>query len=413
MSLSNKPINFSQLLTECGLVSEKTLRDIKLRFPVESTTRQGLARRLIRQDLLTTWQLNKLIEGKHQGFLLGAYRLRSHLARGGMSSLYAAEHIRTSDRRALKILPPAKAEKHSYLPRFLREARLASELQHENIMKVFEVVRSNKHCPYNFMAMELLHGRDLFRIVAEDGPISIRMAAELIRQAAIGLHHAHQQRLVHRDVKPGNIFLTDSGVVKIIDLGLAAISESFDEHITRDFDERVIGTADYLAPEQAIDSHKTDHRADIYALGCTFYYLLTGQPPFADGSLPQRILAHQMKTPKDVGEFRRDVPEAIHELLSAMLVKDREQRIQTAELVAQKLTDWLANTPQPNEVPDDLANTCDPLLTSFARKLKRLVPAHRRPIAETPTDSIRAGETSTQQPQHSVERQSQQSSAPE
>lgn len=372
--------SFSSLLTECGLLSSDVLRNIKAQFPQESSTRRGLALLLMQHDLLTPWQLKKLIQGKHEGFVLGSYRLRSHLARGGMSSLYSAEHVTTGERRALKVLPPEKAKKHSYLPRFLREARLASTLRHKNIIRVFEVVRSDENqSPFNFMAMELLNGRDLYRLVSEEGPTSISEAAEIIRQAAIGLHHAHEEGLVHRDVKPRNIFLTNDGTVKIIDLGLAAVSEDFDENITRHFDETVIGTADYLAPEQAIDSHNTDHRADIYALGCTFYYLLSGQPPFARGSLVERILAHQIKTPRDVREFRTDVPDTICELLDKMLIKDRSERIQSAELVANQLVAWLKADTQSNTVPGD----------ETPGTLNRFASTRHRQEAETQTEQPR------------------------
>lgn len=404
MSSTQTPTTFTKLLTHSGLLSEQSLREILAQFPQQTSTDRGLATLLIRRDLLTLWQLKKLLAGKHHGFFLGEYKLRSHLARGGMSSLYSAEHVTSGAQRALKVLPPGKAGKHSYLPRFLREARLASELRHENIARVFEVVRSQDGIPFNFMAMELLHGRDLFRCVAEDGPMSIRDASDAIQQAANGLHHAHQQGLVHRDVKPGNIFLQHNGNIKIIDLGLAAISEEFDENITRDFNERVIGTADYLAPEQAIDSHSADHRADVYGLGCTFYYLLTGQPPFAKGSLAQRVLAHQITSPPDLSEFRNDVPDEIRTLLVAMLEKDPVQRIQTAAIVAQSLEKWLRLSAPCPALPGIAAKQTEPPLASFARKLKRLVPGHQRPKSETPTDSIRAAETQTEQLQSSSRR---------
>lgn len=404
MPPAKTPTNFVKLLTGSGLLSEQSLREIRAQFPQQTLTDRGLATQLMRRDLLTLWQLKKLLAGKHQGFFLGEYKLRSHLARGGMSSLYSAEHVTSGAQRALKVLPPGKAGKYSHLPRFLREARLASELRHKNIARVFEVVRSQDGIPFNFMAMELLHGRDLFRCVAEDGPMSIRDASDAIRQAADGLHHAHQQGLVHRDVKPGNIFLQHDGNIKIIDLGLAAISEDFDESITRDFNERVIGTADYLAPEQAIDSHSADHRADVYGLGCTLYYLLTGQPPFAKGSLAQRILAHQVTSPPDLSEFRSDVPEEIRTLLATMLEKDPGQRIPTAAIVAQSLEEWLQLSlpcPALSEIP---TKQTEPPLASFARKLRRIVPGHERPKSETPTDSIRAAETQTEQPQSNPRR---------
>jgi serine/threonine protein kinase len=199
--------------------------------------------------------------------------------------------------------------------------------------------------------MELLQGRDLFEIVNSDGPLPCRVVAEYIRQAAAGLEYAHAAGLVHHDIKPGNLFLTDEGGVRILDLGLA---QDFDsgENLTRDFNERVLGTADYLAPEQAADSHTVDGRADIYSLGCTMYFLLTGQPPFTEGTLVQRLMSHQTKSPPPISRFRKDVPETLISILGDMMMKNRKHRIASAGEVVSRLSQFL--TPAavlPREAP--------------------------------------------------------------
>ena len=296
---------------------------------------------LIAKGWITSWQAEKLLQGKHRGFSLGAYVLQDKIARGGMSTIYAGRHRVSGEMHALKVLPLSKTHKASYLPRFKREADLAGRLIHPNIVRVFQIHEESdgKNDVY-FMAMELLPGRDLYDLVNEQGPLPCRLAARYIQQAACGLQFAHDAGLVHRDVKPGNLFLHDDGSVRLLDLGLANDFES-DESLTREYNERVLGTADYLSPEQAIDSHLADARSDIYSLGCTFYFLLTGRPPFHEGSLTQRILAHQSRTPDPISSFRDDVPRQLMDLLTDMMQKDCRQRAQSASSVADRLNAWL------------------------------------------------------------------------
>ena len=383
------------------LLDRDSLRELLRVCPESIVDSQTFARHLTSRGLLTQWQIDKLLLGKHRGFFLGSYRLLSHLARGGMSSLYVAEHVDSGDIRALKVLPPTKVGESSYLPRFLREARVASQLKHPNIIRVFELQNASENGTETyFMAMELLKGRDLFAEVTENGPLTIRLAVDVIRQAALGLEYSHRANLVHRDVKPGNIFLTDSGTVKVLDLGLAGFLENQqDENLTREFNERILGTADYLAPEQAVDSHIADARADIYSLGCTFYFVLSGRPPFPDGNLAQRILSHQTRDPRDIRDLRTDVPEQLLDLIRRMLVKQRSARIRTAAEVAEELTCWMEHTRFRTEFDEP------PVLTSDAdadgRRLKRLrVPRKMNTQSETPTAALRSGETPTVNANH-------------
>ena len=221
---------------------------------------------------------------------------------------------------------------------------MTQRLQHPNIVGVFGLFsESDGQDAVHFMAMELLSGRDLFEIVNTDGPLPCHQAAEFIRQAALGLEFAHQAGMVHRDMKPGNLFVTGDGQVRILDLGLAQDFDS-EENLTREFNERVLGTVDYLAPEQATDSHTVDGRADIYSLGCSLCFLLTGQPPFTEGTLVQRLVAHQKKTPPPLSQFRNDIPEELAAIVSAMMVKNRNQRIGSAADVANRLARFLADT---------------------------------------------------------------------
>lgn len=292
--------------------------------------------------LLTQWQIDQLLKGRHRGFTLGKYRLLRLLGAGGMSSVYLAEHATLGNKVAIKVLPVKRVEQTSYLARFEREAKQSARLNHPNIVRTFDLDTAGS---IHYIAMEYVDGIDLHAKVKRDGPLPLREAADFIRQAATGLEHAHEEGLVHRDIKPANLMLDGRGTVKILDLGLAlAGGGDEDGSLTREHDEKVLGTADYLAPEQADDSHKADRRSDIYSLGCTFYYLLVGKAPFASGKLADRIHAHRHTAPPNLLDARPDVPVAIAELYARMLEKHPDGRPQSAREVANALAAWLTKT---------------------------------------------------------------------
>lgn len=348
--------SFLQMLAHSGLLKNEQMRHVESRFASMTShvsgdvSPQAIVIWLLQRKLITPWQAEKLIQGRFRGFFLGAYKLLSRIAKGGMSTIYAAEHTQSGEIHALKVLPLSRTNQASYLQRFQREASITQRLHHPNIVRVFGVFAgTDGQADVHFMAMELLSGRDLFDTVNSDGPLPCRTAAEYIRQAALGLEYAHQAGLVHRDIKPGNLYLSDDKTVRLLDLGLAQDFDS-QEDLTREFNERVLGTADYLSPEQAADSHTVDNRADIYSLGCSLYFLLTGQPPFTEGTLVQRLIAHQTKTPPSVSEFRSDVPEALTDILSQMMAKNRHDRTATAGDVAAQLGRFLGATAHRSEL---------------------------------------------------------------
>ena len=207
--------------------------------------------------------------------------------------------------------------------RFYREARAVAALTHPNIVHAYDIDQDEQ---LHFLVMEYVDGASLQDLVKNSGPLDIGRACHYIRQSANGLEHASRAGLVHRDIKPGNILVARDGGVKILDMGLARFFNDDDDNVTKKFEETVLGTADYLAPEQALDSHSVDIRADIYSLGATFFYLLTGRTPFGDGTVAQKLIWHQSRQPKPVTEYRKDVPPDLAALLLKMMAKLPDDR---------------------------------------------------------------------------------------
>lgn len=319
----------------------------------DATDARSFADYLVKRQALTRWQAEKLLQGKHKGFFLGKYKLLSLLGKGGMSSVYLAEHVLMRRRCAIKVLPTKRVHDTSYLGRFHREAQAVAALDDPNIVRAYDVDHEvDGDMEIHFLVMEYVDGKSLLALVQDEGAVSPVDAADYIRQAALGLAHAHQAGLVHRDIKPGNLLVDKSGTVKLLDLGLARFFAGSEEvALTIEHDEKVLGTADYLAPEQAVDSHLVDARADIYSLGCTMYFLLTGHPPFTQGTLTQRLLAHQTKEPPGVETERSDVPESLLVILKQMMAKQPDDRYSDCSEVAAELANWLRNHGGGDRVP--------------------------------------------------------------
>ncbi|NQU25914.1 MAG: protein kinase [Candidatus Nealsonbacteria bacterium] len=319
---------------------ERAIAELKERAgdePAEDDA-EAFAEKLVETGLLSSWQCEKLLAGKHRGFFLGKYKLLALLGTGGMSSVYLAEHVLMQRRVAIKVLPKDRVEDSSYLARFHREAQAAAALDHRNIVRAYDVDNEDN---VHYLVMEYVEGRDLQAMVKADGPMEYATAVGYIRQAAEGLAHAHQAGLIHRDVKPANLLVDLHNVVKVLDLGLARFAGEDKASLTVAYNENVLGTADYLAPEQALDSHGVDIRADIYSLGCALYYLLAGHPPYPDGTLPQRLVAHQKEPAPDIRTKRADAPADLVEINTKMMAKKAKHRYQTMGEVADTLARWL------------------------------------------------------------------------
>jgi serine/threonine protein kinase len=330
-----------------GLVAKgkmsQLLQDLEQRG-VDLENAQAIADALVENETLSRWQADNLLQGKSRGFFLGSYRLLKPLGRGGMGAVYLAQHEMMKRRCALKVLPQTQLQEgSSILERFYVEAQAVASLDHPNIVRAYDVNKDvTEKKIVHYLVMEFIDGQDVQNMVQDAGPLDYIKAADYLRQTANGLAHAHEHGLVHRDIKPANVFVDKKGTVKILDLGLARFyDDSQQASLTAAYNETVLGTADYLSPEQALNSHDVDHRTDIYSLGCTAYYMLTGHPPFPDGTVAQRLVAHQVKVPKSIAEERRDAPRDLVAIVERMMAKNPGERYESAAQVSAVLAAWL------------------------------------------------------------------------
>jgi eukaryotic-like serine/threonine-protein kinase len=299
-----------------------------------------IAKQFESAGLLTRWHCEKLLQGRYKGFFLGKHKLLGHLGTGGMSTVYLAEHVMMHSKRAIKVLPKSKLGNNSYLQRFHQEAKAVASLNHPNIVRAYDIDNDGDT---HYLVMEYVEGSDLQTLVRKKGPVDYDQAANYIAQAARGLQHAHEMGLIHRDVKPANLFINRDGMIKVLDLGLALFADESQASVTMEHNDKVLGTADYLAPEQAINSHNIDARADIYGLGCSLYFLLTGHPPFPQGSIATRIAKHQSTMPEDIRKDRPDCPGELDGICVKMMQKDPRFRYPDCAAVADVLEAWMVN----------------------------------------------------------------------
>lgn len=261
---------------------------------------------------------------------LGKYQIVRRIGAGGMGTVYLAQDPLLKRTVALKVLPKDRAENPILVRRFQSEARASAMLEHENIVSVFDADQADG---YLYIALEYIDGIDLSEWLRKRKTIPVKRSIDIIKQVAAALQHAHEKKLVHRDVKPANIMITSKGLVKLADLGLArSIDESLDTTITRD--GTTVGTVDYMSPEQAGNSKNTDIRSDLYSLGCTWYHMLTGSPPYPEGGMTNKLAAHAKNSLPDPRDVNPDVSEALVAIIHRLMAKKREDRYQTpAELL--------------------------------------------------------------------------------
>ena len=290
-----------------------------------------LARQAVKLNQLTLWQAQQLLAGRTSGFRVDRYLLLDLIGHGGMGRVYLARDTRLNRLVALKILAPERMNNPRAIARFQREARVGAQLQHENLVRIYDFGESSGRY---FLVMEYIEGKTVGGLITAQGAMPPPTAARLARQIALGLEHAHRKGLIHRDVNPYNVLVTHEGIAKLADLGLA-IDLAEEDRVTRE--GATVGTFDYVAPEQARHSHAADIRSDIYSLGCTLYHMISGQVPFPSPSLPEKLFAHQAIEPEPLGQLVPGVPAALVEVVQRMMRKLPEDRYATPLQVAQAL----------------------------------------------------------------------------
>ena len=295
------------------------------------------------------------------------YEIIKRLGIGGMGVVYQAQHRLMGRMVALKVINNRLLQNSEMVERFRFEIKAAARLSHRNIVTAFDAEQAGD---VHFFVMEFVEGTDLSSIVSRRGQLLVTHACSYIMQAARGLQHAHEQGMVHRDIKPQNLMRTSKGVIKVLDFGLARLANPQDEEnsLTGITAEGItLGTPDYIAPEQARDSRQADIRSDIYSLGCTFYYFLTGQVPFPTGTVMEKIIAHCESVPESIKHLRNDLPDSIVSIVQKMMAKNPSDRFQTPKEVSDALKPFAKKQA---EVTMVRSNGNAPLTATIAAEMK-------------------------------------------
>jgi serine/threonine protein kinase len=362
--------NISGLLMRSKLLNPDEVRNVYQRWLAEGKEKvansTSFLKWMVANNYLTEYQAALISRGHADDFFLGQYKILERLGKGRMAGVYKAAH-ELGQVVAIKVLPPSKAKEAQFLARFQREARLSMRLKHPNIVRSFQIGESRG---LHYLVMEYLEGETLDEVVQRRKKLPPQEAVRLAYQVLQGLQHIHEQGLVHRDVKPANLMLVTGGkrndkdntlqsIVKILDIGLGR--EFFDENTTLPPDGAdiqltgegvLLGTPDYLAPEQARDPRSIDTRADIYSLGCVLYHMLTGQPPFPDKSVISQMVRHATEEPKPVKQFSPEVADGLQQILNWMLAKKPEQRYPTPVRAAQALQVYMVSGAEARPIED-------------------------------------------------------------
>ena len=345
--------NFLKHLTDSGILSLDDINRLDAKIPREKRTQDAgdLARDLVRQNKLTQFQARALYQGKPKGLVLGNYILLDKIGAGGMGMVFKAQHRRMKRLVAVKVLPQAAVKDPNLVKRFRREVEAAAKLTHPNIVAAYDADEFNGT---HFLVMEFVEGVDLAKYVKDHGPLPVEKALDYVLQAARGLEHAHAQGIVHRDIKPANLLLDKQNAIKILDMGLARIQEvakpalPIDEEAALTGMGNLMGTVDFMSPEQALDSRQADHLSDLYSLAGTLHFLLTGKPMFAGATIMARIMAHRETPVPSLRAARQDVPPEVDIIFQRLAAKKKEDRYPSATELIRDLTHWQNVAPPAN-----------------------------------------------------------------
>lgn len=345
---------FADLWTRSELIAKRDLEDYLAKLAArgdEPTDAASLADLAVKDNLLTKFQVRLILQGRYKNFFLGGkYKVLEHLGTGGMGAVYLCEHRHMRRRVAVKLLPPDKNDPDRVI-RFQQEAQAVAMMNHPNIVRAFDV---DNEKGIHFLVMEFIDGISLQHLVDRRGPLNLDRTVNYVSQVACGLQHAGEKGLVHRDIKPSNLMLDTLGTVKILDLGLARFSRVILDSPSSKDSQIVLGTADYLAPEQARTS-SVDIRADIYGLGAVMYFLLLGRPPFDGGNVAQKLMRHQSETPRLLSDENPVIPLGLARVVARMLAKSPADRPRTPAHLVDELQPWLKDVDPPTteEMPPE------------------------------------------------------------
>jgi len=372
---------FIKHLEDSGILSGDTLKDF---ISPKATPKDAkeLARELVRKNKLTKFQADEVYRGKGKSLILGNYVLMEKIGAGGMGQVFKARHRRMDRLVAVKLLPEAMTRETAAVARFAQEVKAAARLRHTNIVAADDADQADG---VHFLVMELVDGIDLSALVKKDGPLSVEKAINCILQAAQGLEYAHAEGVVHRDIKPANLLLDRKGTVKILDMGLARIESvgnaigdaAAPGELTNT--GTIMGTVDYMAPEQAVDTRSAGARADIYSLGCSLFFLLTGKVIYDGDTVMKKLLAHRNQPIPSIRAVRFDVPERLEMIFRKMVAKKTRDRYQSMTEVIAELRRCTASQDQAIDAQpsaDSLADTCltnlpDDISQALARPPRR------------------------------------------
>ncbi len=328
---------FVKHLTDSGIIAPGKLESF---LPPKAVPKdaQELARQLVQSKQLTKYQAAEIYQGRARYLILGNYTILDKIGAGGMGQVFKAEHRRMHRIVAIKMLPKAMMKDAATIARFEREVTAAAKLRHPNIVAADDADEAGG---VHFLVMEYIEGSDLSALVKKNGPFPVAKAVNYILQAARGLEFAHKKGVIHRDIKPANLLLDADGTVKILDMGLARIEAGGDAATQAELTGTgaVMGTVDYMAPEQALSTKHAEARSDIYSLGCTLYYLIAGKPTYDGDSLMAKLLAHR-ETP--IPSLAADVPEQVQAIFEKMIAKNADDRYQTMSEVVADLQDCVS-----------------------------------------------------------------------
>ncbi|HTQ38813.1 MAG TPA: serine/threonine-protein kinase [Pirellulales bacterium] len=340
--MERKKKNFRTCVLTSGLVTPAELDQVIVALWTERSggrsaaqveiAEQELADRLVAENKLTPYQAKQLLSGLTK-LKLGQYRILEPIGHGGMGEVFKAEHTIMGRIVAVKVLPLHKSTPAATAS-FMHEIRSQARLQHVNLVQAYDAGHDGN---VYYLVTEYVPAIDLRKYVRIHGPLTMKAAATIITQAAKGLGHAHEQGLIHRDVKPGNLLVTPEGITKVSDLGLAAWLNDTE---TDPRAGKIVGTADYLSPEQILTPRQVTAASDVYSLGCTLYYAVTGKVPYTGGGTRDKTRRHLEDMPLHPRRLNPDLSDAFVEVIAAMMDKNVAQRIQTAAEVVRRLAPW-------------------------------------------------------------------------